>query len=112
MECLRRPVKIFYSYTSISQMAQVPIRIFTTRVNSYSRRLKLKYEFKLLDFQGERLREDQFLVKQVDTNTFDVFLLEACRATESFKLELKIDFYNENQFSSCLSNQIYVIVTE
>jgi hypothetical protein len=112
MECLRKPVKIFYSHTSISVRSQVPLRIFTTRVNSYSRRIKLKYEFKLLDYQGGYVSQEQFTVKQIDTNTFDVYLLEPCRATESFKLELKIDFYNDNQFSSCLSNQIYVYVSE
>lgn len=112
MDCLRKPMKIFYSHTSFSHLVPVPIRIFTTRVNSYSRRIKLKYEFKLIDTQGLHLREDQFLVKQTDSNTFDIFLLEPCRAAENFQLELKIEFYNENQFSSCLLNKIFVYITE
>lgn len=90
----------------------VPIKLFTTRVNTYSRRIKLKYEFKLIDSGGARLRDEQFLVKQVDTNTFDVYLLETCRANEDFQLELKIEFFNDNQFSSCLLNKIFVYVTE
>ncbi|RNA08865.1 Fibulin-1 [Brachionus plicatilis] len=111
-ECLRKPMKIFYSYTSISYRVRAPIRIFTTRVNTYSRRIKLKYEFKLIDSNGNNLREDQFMVKQTESNTFDIFLLEQCRASESFQLELKIEFYNDIQFSSCLLNKIHVFVTE
>ena len=49
MECLRKPMKIFYSYTSVSHMMQVPMRIFTTRVNTYSRRIKVKGDFKVVE---------------------------------------------------------------
>lgn len=105
-------MKIFYSYTSISYQVQVPIRIFTTRVKTYNHRVNLKYEFKLVDSHGNNLRENQFMVKQTESNTFDIFLLEQCRASESFQLELKIEFYNNYQFSSCLLNKIHVFVTE
>jgi hypothetical protein len=105
-------MKIFYSHTSFSYLVPVPIRIFTTKVNTYSRRIRLQYEFKVIDSQGMKLREDQFLVKQTDANTFDIYLLEPCKQAESLNLELKIDFYNDNQFSSCLLNRIFVFITE
>jgi hypothetical protein len=105
-------MKIFYSHTSFSYLVPVPIRVFTTRVNTYSRRIRLEYDFKVTDSKGLHLREDQFLVKQTDANTFDVFLLEPCKAAENLQLELKIEFYNDNQFSSCLLNKIFVYITE
>jgi hypothetical protein len=110
MDCIKKPMKIFYSYSSISSTSQVPLRIFTTRVNTYSRRIRIKHEFKIIDSQGQHLREDQFLVKQTDLNTFDIFLLEPCKASDRFSMELKIEFYNENQFQSCLLNKIYLFV--
>lgn len=103
-------MKIFYSYTSVSHVMPVPMRIFTTRVNTYSRRIKVKSDFKIVDSQGTHLSADQFMVKQTDANTFDIFLLEACRASEKFSMELKIEFYNENQFQSCLLNKIYLFI--
>ncbi len=112
LECLRRPMKIFYSYTSFSHLVPMPLRIFTTRVNVYSRRIKLKYDFKVTDSQGQHLREDQFLVKQTDDRTFDVYLLERCKANDNLSLELKVEFYQDSQFSSCLLNKIYVYVTD
>lgn len=110
MECLRKPMKIFYSYTSVSHMMQVPMRIFTTRVNTYSRRIKVKGDFKVVDSSGAHLREDQFMVKQTDPTTFDIYLLEQCKTAEKFSLELKIEFYNEVQFQSCLLNKIYLFI--
>lgn len=88
----------------------VPMRIYTTRVNTYSRRIKVKSDFKVVDSQGSHLREDQFMVKQTDPNTFDIYLLEQCKVSEKFSLELKIEFYNEYQFQSCLLNKIYLFV--
>jgi hypothetical protein len=105
-------MKIFYSYSTFSHLVPVPIKIFTTKVNTYSRRIKLKPDLKLVTAEGEVLREDQFSVKQVDTNTFEVYLMEACYATQNLQLELKIDFYTETQFSSCLLNKIFVFITE
>ena len=105
-------MKIFYSYTSFSYLVPVPIRIFTTRVNTYSRRIRLQHEFKVVDSNGGKLREDQFLVKQTDANTFDIYLLEPCKQSENLSLELKIDFFNDSQFSSCLLNRIFVFITE
>lgn len=110
MECLRQPSKIFYSYTSISHQATVPMRIFTTRVNTYSRRIKVKSDFKVIDSKGVQLREDQFVVKQSDPNTFDIFLLEQCKVSEKFSMELKIEFFNEYQFQSCLLNKVFLFI--
>ena len=93
-------------------MVPMPLRIFTTRVNVYSRRIKLKYDFKVTDSQGQHLREDQFMVKQTDDKTFDVYLLAPCKANDNLSLELKVEFYQDSQFSSCLLNKIYVYVTD
>ncbi len=113
-DCLRKPVKIFYSYTTIQHAVQVPIKIFTTRVNTYSRRITLKPELKLTTVDGViRLRENQFAVKQTDSNTFEVFLLEPCsRSISQFDIDLKIDFYSEAHFTSCLLNKIHVDVID
>lgn len=110
--CLREPMKIFYSHTSFSYMVPMPLRIFTTRVNVYSRRILLKYDFKVTDSSGQQLREDQFMVRQTDDRTFDVYLLERCKANDDFNLDLKIEFYQDERFSSCLLNKIHVYVTD
>ena len=112
MDCFRRPMKIFYSYTSFSHLVPVPIRIFTTRVSSNSRRIKYKYDLKLIHTDGYKLRDDQFTVKQVDSNTFEVYLNEACISPSNIQLDLKIEFYKESLYSSCLMNKIFVYVTD
>ncbi len=93
-------------------MVPVPIRIFTTKVNTYNRRIRLQYEFKVVDSEGYRLREDQFMVKQTESNTFDIFLLEPCKQANNLQLELKIEFYYDSQFSSCLLNKIFVFISD
>ena len=77
--------------------------------------MKLKPELKIVALDGGvvRLREDQFSVKQADANTFEVYLLEPCsRAVQQFEVDLKIDFYSESHFSSCLLNKIHVDVVD
>ena len=112
LECLRKPMKIFYSHATFSYLVPVPIKIFTTRVSTYSRRIKFKYDLKLIKSDGNSLREDQFSVKQVDSNTFEIYLLEQCLAAENIQLDLRIEFYSDNQFSSCLLNKVFVYVTD
>ena len=105
------PMKIFYGYSTFSHMVPLPVRVFTARVTTYSRRIKFKTDLKLVRSNGNRLRQDQFEVRQLDSNTFEVFLLEQCLIDEKIQLELNIELYNENQFSSCLLNKIFVFVT-
>lgn len=112
LECLRKPMKIFYSHATFSYLVPVPIKIFTTRVSTFSRKIKFKHDLKLVKADGNYLREDQFTVKQVDANTFEIYLLEQCLAAENIQLDLRIEFYSDNQFSSCLLNKVFVYVTE
>ncbi len=112
LECLRRPSKIFYIPYTFSYLQPVPVKIFSTKVSTYSRRIKFRHEFKLVKTDGNHLREDQFEVKQIDANTFEIYLLEQCLVAQNIQLELKIEFYSDNQFQSCLLNKVFVFVTE
>lgn len=111
-DCLRRPMKIFYSHSTFSHLVPLPVKIFTTRVTTYSRRIKYKYELKLISASGSQLTEDEFKVKQVNNNTFEIYLLKQCHVAQNIQLDLKIEFYNEATFSSCLLNKVFVFITE
>ena len=105
-------MKIFYSHSTFSYKVPVPVKIFTTRVTTYSRRIKFRYDLQLIDMKGRALTKEQFMVKMVDSNTFEIYLLEQCTANQNIQLDLKIEFYNEETFSSCLLNKVFVFVTE
>ena len=109
-DCLRRPMKIFYSHSTFSHLVPLPVKIFTTRVTTYSRRIKYKYELKLISASGSQLTEDEFKVKQVNNNTFEIYLLKQCHVAQNIQLDLKIEFYNEATFSSCLLNKVFVCI--
>ena len=111
-DCIRKPMKIFYSHSTFSHLVPVPVKIFTTRVTTYSRRIKFKYDLELVTSTGYTLTKDQFQVKQVDSNTFEIYLLKACLMQENIQLDLKIEFYNEAQFSSCIMNKVFVFITK
>ena len=112
-ECLRKPMKIFYSHSTFSHMVPVPVKIFTTRVTTYSRRIKFRYDLTLVNTgTGDQLTKDEFMVKQVDNNTFEIYLLKQCLVSQNIQLDLKIEFYNEETFSSCLLNKVFVFITE
>jgi hypothetical protein len=112
-DCLRKPMKIFYSHSTFSHLVPLPVKIFTTRVTTYSRRIKFRYDLQLVNnMNGKSLTKNQFMVKTVDSNTFEIYLLEHCVANQNIQLDLKIEFYNEDTFSSCLLNKVFVFVTE
>ena len=92
-------------------MVPVPVKIFTTRVTTYSRRIKYRYDLKLVKADGNSLTRDEFEVKQTDSNTFEIYLLKQCLVQENLELDLKIEFYNEETFTSCLLNKVFVFVT-
>ncbi len=110
-DCLRKPMKIFYSHSTFSNLVPVPVKIFTTRVTTYSRRIKYRYDLKLIKADGNSLTRDEFEVKQTDSNTFEIYLLKQCLVQENLELDLKIEFYNEETFTSCLLNKVFVFVT-
>jgi hypothetical protein len=94
-------------------MVPVPVKIFTTRVTTYSRRIKFRYDLTLVNTgTGDQLTKDEFMVKQVDNNTFEIYLLKQCLVSQNIQLDLKIEFYNEETFSSCLLNKVFVFITE
>jgi len=103
-------MKIFYSHSTFSSMVPVPVKIFTTRVTTYSRRIKYRYDLKLIN-NGNSLSRDEFEVKQTDNNTFEIYLLKQCLVQENLELDLKIEFYNEETFTSCLLNKVFVFIT-
>lgn len=105
-------MKIFYSHSTFSHMVPVPVKIFTTRVTTYSRRIKFRYDLNLVTSTGTQLMRDEFMVKQVDNNTFEIYLLKQCLVSQNIQLDLKIEFYNEDTFSSCLLNKVFVFITE
>jgi hypothetical protein len=112
-DCLKKPMKIFYSYSSFSRYVPVPIRIFTTRIKTYSRRIRLQYDLNLISRDsGAPMSKDYFTVKQVDGNTFDVYLLEPSIEPENWQLDLRIEFYSHQTFSSCLLNKIFIYITD